>query len=101
MEEKTYYTTSTRNYNGWIELFGAINIQAIKDLAKYRKALEKEQKKVNAKEVKIKHLEDKIEKVDIYFESNFYQEWASVEKEDLYRVVEAIMSGKKISTEKG
>ena len=41
-KKKTYYTTIERTYDGYQALFGNINIQTAKDLAKYQKALAKE-----------------------------------------------------------
>ena len=93
-KKKTYYTTTEPAYDGYKALFGNMNIQTAKDLAKYQKALKKEMAKANANKIVIAKYKNKIKAIDEYLSSNFYREWASVRKEDIYRIANAIMEGK-------
>ena len=93
-KKKTYYTTIERAYDGYQTLFGNINIQTAKDLAKYQKALKKEMAKANANKMVITKYKNKIKAIDEYLSSDFYKEWASVSKADIYRIAEAIVAGK-------
>lgn len=92
-KKKIYYTTVGRTYDGYKALFGNMNIQTAKDLARYQKALEKEMAKVNANKIVIAKYKNKIKAIDEYLSSDFYKEWASVKKEDIYRIAEAIAEG--------
>lgn len=94
LKKKTYYTTIDRTYDGYKALFGNMNIQTAKDLARYQKALEKEMAKVNANKIMITKYKNKIKAIDEYLSSDFYKEWASVSKADIYRIAEAIIEGK-------
>ena len=93
-KKKTYYTTIERAYDGYQTLFGNMNIQTAKDLAKYQTALKKEMAKANANKMVITKYVNKIKAIDEYLSSNFYKEWASVSKEDIYRIANAIVAGK-------
>lgn len=93
-KEKTYYTTIDCTYDGYKALFGNINIQTAKDLARYQRALKKEMAKANANKMVITKYKNKIKAIDEYLSSNFYKEWASVKKEDIYRIANAIADGK-------
>lgn len=93
-KEKIYYTTVGRSYDGYKALFGNINIQTAKDLARYQSALKKEMAKANANKIVIAKYKNKIKAIDEYLSSDFYKEWASVRKEDIYRIAEAIVDGK-------
>ena len=93
-KKKTYYTTIERAYDGYKALFGNINIQTAKDLARYQMALKKEMAKANANKIVIAKYKNKIKAIDEYLSSNFYREWASVSKEDIYRIANAIVEGK-------
>lgn len=93
-KKKTYYTTIERAYDGYQTLFGNMNIQTAKDLAKYQKALKKEMAKANANKMVITKYVNKIKAIDEYLSSNFYKEYASVSKEDIYRIANAIVEGK-------
>lgn len=93
-KKKTYYTTTERAYDGYKALFGNINIQTAKDLARYQSALKKEMAKANANKIVIAKYKNKIKAIDEYLSSNFYKEWASVSKADIYRIANAIMEGK-------
>ena len=93
-KKKTYYTTIERAYDGYKALFGNMNIQTAKDLARYQKALHNEMAKVNANKIVISKYKNKIKDIDEYLSSDFYKEYASVSKEDIYRIAEAIVAGK-------
>ena len=93
-KKKTYYTTIERTYDGYQALFGNINIQTAKDLAKYQKALAKEMAKANANKMVITKYANKIKAIDEYLSSNFYKAYASVSKADIYRIANAIVEGK-------
>lgn len=93
-KKKTYYTTIERTYDGYKALFGNINVQTAKDLARYQMALKKEMAKANANNTTIAKYKNKIKAIDEYLSSDFYKEWASVRKEDIYRIAEAIVEGK-------
>lgn len=93
-KKQIYYTTVGRAYDGYKALFGNINIQTAKDLAKYQKALKKEMAKANANKIVIAKYKNKIKAIDEYLSSDFYKEWASVSKADIYRIAEAIVEGK-------
>lgn len=93
-KKKTYYTTIERNYDGYQTLFGNINIQTAKDLARYQKAIKNEMAKANANNTTIAKYANKIKAIDKYLSSNFYKEYASVSKEDIYRIANAIVEGK-------
>lgn len=93
-KKKIYYTTVGRTYDGYKALFGNINIQTAKDLARYQNALKKEMAKANANKVVIAKYKNKIKAIDEYLSSGFYKEWASVSKADIYRIAEAILEGK-------
>ena len=93
-KKKTYYTTIERAYDGYQTLFGNINVQTAKDLARYQIALKKEMAKANANKTVITKYENKIKAIDEYLSSNFYKAYASVSKADIYRIAEAIVEGK-------
>lgn len=94
LKKKTYYTTIDCTYDGYKALFGNINIQTAKDLARYQRALKNEMAKANANKMVMTKYENKIKAIDEYLSSNFYKEWASVSKEDIYRIANAIADGK-------
>lgn len=93
-KKQIYYTTVGRAYDGYKTLFGNINIQTAKDLAKYQKALKKEMAKANANKTTIAKYANKIKAIDEYLSSNFYKAYASVSKADIYRIANAIVEGK-------